>query len=268
MSSNVSRFAPSRTRDHYSGIIRTEEDFMKDYEKVRENISELEEKLNNNVGNAVLVVEQEDVSPFYEPQGCFPSFPLPKIDTVLNLGVLNSEVKLFDKSGNPLDLLMQELPTDKHVRKHKYSSDKWSLVSNNMVVGYLIYLGQDINPFESNIIYTEKDHGLLIYFGKEVENYFSDDKINYVEGLKPLEVEAPKEFQKAYHQHVREVARELFNKFNSEERLRSIDYLLERAFELDLHKTKLTLRPQKGTLVRFPQFFLGLAEKYGIEVPK
>jgi len=175
-----------------------------------------EAKFRDAAGSQVLIVKQDkgDYMGTIGPGCSKPSLTI--IDETLTLGIL--------KSGLELDIQKGEIifPTDKHVIKRgNYSSNKWGLTEGPISLNCceFTYLGNYVKTgilIPPQVIITgdnpDFNHGLMLYLGKEVEQYFEREDyfgtgrtqldISYAEALNLLGHEAPGIFQEKHDEEV------------------------------------------------------------------
>lgn len=163
----------------------------------------LYDRLKEGSGNQILVVEQK-----LRVHGCPGFIPPPKIsseslvvDSTLRLGVLTGGIELKIAKEEII------LPTKTYAIKTESS---WELQEGSITLPlfYLLYLDQEVTSRDTSMLNDESDHfqhGLLIYVGSEVEQYFSQGgflNFTYVEALKLLGQELPQNFQEEYDQRM------------------------------------------------------------------
>lgn len=236
-------------------------------------LRELEIKVKENISSNVLVVSEREVN-----YGCVGIAP-PKINdslmkinyTNLKLGVLTSPLELVLREG------MIILPTEKYVIfSGQDFIDKFSLENGSIFLHWFDLVNHEI-----------KD----IYFGNEVEEYFSRNenlKCLYVEALNSLEKELPKDFKEHYEKSIYREKVEIVSALEGlieKEAVRDkkvfdnsvivyrnsvikedIQRYLSKAVKLGMHTGNLKILLRPGVEVNVPAYLSAMCKKYEVSI--
>lgn len=251
---------------------------------------ETEAKLRNSAGNQILVVEQSEsihgCPGIVPPQYINPMFI--GIDTELRLGVLTSGLELDIGGGKIV------FPTERHARKYDWRSmNRWELEEGPISFSCYEFrnLGKDVHRRMApmpNDFSAHFEHGLILYLGEEVEQYFVGNRhldTSYVEALNLLGQEAPERFRKKYDQEVYQTKIGIINKLEEltgreaklteteakmklKETREEVQEYLKQSIELGMHKGSLRVEYKPGMEINVSAYISGMCEKYRVEIPK